>query len=54
MAILTAEKGSDAKSVLTQFGPSGDKKQASCVIAGKTLKEVEELILGEIKAKISN
>jgi len=54
MAILTAEKGSDAKSVLAQFSPSGDKKQASCVIAGKTLKEVEEEIIKEIKIKNSN
>ncbi|HYE59609.1 MAG TPA: DHH family phosphoesterase [Candidatus Kapabacteria bacterium] len=47
--ILHAEKGNDALLLLSPFQPTGTKKRASCLVTGKTLKQVEELIRSHIQ-----
>ncbi|OGH72153.1 MAG: hypothetical protein A3G00_00080 [Candidatus Magasanikbacteria bacterium RIFCSPLOWO2_12_FULL_43_12] len=51
--ILDALKGYDAKQILKSYPPIvGDKKQATVIVAGKTLTEVEKEIIEEIKKAV--
>lgn len=51
--ILNANKGYNASNLLQPFHPVvGDKKRATTVIAGKTLKEVEEEVINYIKKTV--
>jgi phosphoesterase RecJ-like protein len=43
----------DAKKLLSQYQPTGDKKQATCIISGKPLKQVEEEVVREIKKQLN-
>jgi len=53
--ILNVNKNYNASSLLQPFNSVvGDKKQATTIIAGKSLKEVEEEIIAHIKKQISN
>lgn len=47
--ILNGNHTHDALSLLQPFKAHGNKKQASCIIEGKTLKETEEMIISHIK-----
>lgn len=51
---LSVEKQFDAIKILKPFNPTGQKRQASFIIEGKELKQVEDEVLKEIKSKIKN
>jgi bifunctional oligoribonuclease and PAP phosphatase NrnA len=51
-AIFGSEKQANAVDLVKTFNPQGDKKQATFMIPGKTLKEVEEEILKKIKEEL--
>ena len=48
-AILNTSKGQNALSLLMPFKPSGNEKTATCLIEDKSLNEVEEMIIENIK-----
>lgn len=51
---VTAEKERNAKELIAEFEPIGDKSQAHCTLNKKSLKEAEELIVSAIKSKLQN
>ena len=50
--MLSVEKQFDAQKLVQPFKPTGNKGQASFVISGKTLKQAEEEVVGEIKKQL--
>jgi len=50
--ILEATKDFNALELLAPYRPTGDKKQARAVIEGKTIKEVEEEVVEQIKKTV--
>jgi len=52
--ILSAQKGFDALKTLESFGAKGDGDTATCMIEGKTLREVEEEVVEAIKKNYSH
>jgi nanoRNase/pAp phosphatase (c-di-AMP/oligoRNAs hydrolase) len=51
--ILFTEKGYDSKQLTAKFNATGDATQASFSIRDKSLKQAEELVITEIRKKIS-
>ena len=51
--MLSVEAHQDAMKLLAAWKPTGNKKQASFVVVGKTLKQVEEEVVAEIKKQLN-
>ena len=51
-AILTTEKGYNAKQLLSSFNPTGNTNRASCILTGTTLQRAEEQIIEHIKKQL--
>lgn len=51
--ILEATKDFNARELLAPYQPSGDKKQARAMVTGKTIKEVEEMVVEQIKKSVN-
>jgi len=49
--LISADMGSSALELVQSFAPTGNKKQASFIINGKTLGEAEAVVIGAIKQR---
>lgn len=52
--LLQAANGYNAKQLMADFFPQGDKKQVNFTLHGKTLKEVQNLIVQKIQESLNN
>ncbi len=50
--LVNSAKQANALELIKTFNPTGDKKQASCTLTGKTLKQAETEVLQKIREKL--
>ncbi|PIR76667.1 MAG: hypothetical protein COU32_00730 [Candidatus Magasanikbacteria bacterium CG10_big_fil_rev_8_21_14_0_10_42_10] len=53
-SILYAAKAYDAKALLKSLNPTGDDMRASITMRGKTVREVEEKVIEEVKYRLAS
>lgn len=51
-AILRCSNGHNAKQLMTNFNPRGDRKQATFTLKGKTLQDAEQTITEELRNRL--